>query len=78
MYPSTYVNLLPTSANGDGYVVNVEDAKPRNHRGWKNDLNDCYFYGLNGDVYYATCNSLGIGSNGFSELSIALTGKEAK
>ncbi len=67
-----YVNLLPTSNNGYGYVVNVEDAKPKNHHGWKNHLNDCYFnaavFGLN----YVTCNSQG----SFSEFSIALTGKE--
>jgi hypothetical protein len=80
-YPSTYVSLLPISPNGYGYLVNVEDAKPKDHRGWKNDLNDCY---MESDmphhapqVWY-TCNSQGIGSNGFSELSIALTGKEAK
>jgi hypothetical protein len=77
-YPSTYVNLLPTSNNGYGYVVNVEDAKPKNHRGWKNDLNDCYNYCLACSGYYVTCNSQGIGTNGFSELSIALTGKETK
>ncbi len=67
-----YVNLLPTNDTGYGYVVNVLDAKPKNHHGWKNDLNDCYFnaavFGLN----YVTCNSQG----SFSELSIALTGKE--
>ena len=73
---ATYVNLLPTSSNGYGYVVNVEDTKPKNHRGWKNDLNDCYFDGE--QFPYITCNSQGIGTNGFSELSIALTGKESK
>jgi hypothetical protein len=72
-YPSTYVNLLPTSANGYGYVVNVEDAKPKNHRGWTNDLDDCYF---NGGVFGGpwNCNTQGT----FDELSIALTGKEKK
>jgi phage terminase large subunit-like protein len=70
--PSTYVNLLPTSASqngGDGYLVNVEDANPKNHRGWKNDLDDCYFTG--GDTQWVTCNSQGT----FDALSIALTGR---
>jgi hypothetical protein len=75
---ATYVNLLPTSSNGYGYVVNVEDAKPKNHRGWRNDLNDCYFYDPNPYAIYIPCNSQGLGTNGFSELSIALTGKEKK
>jgi hypothetical protein len=71
-YPSTYVNLLPVSRNGYGYVANVEDAKPKNHRGWKNDLDDCYFYGQLSGVNWVTCNSQG----SFDELSIALTGKQ--
>jgi hypothetical protein len=73
-----YINLLPTFEDNYGYVVNVEDAKPKNHHGWKNDLNHCYFNGASFGDNYVTCNSQGIGSNGFSELSIALTGKEAK
>jgi hypothetical protein len=68
--PSTYVNLLPNSSNGYGYVANVEDANPKNHRGWKNDLDDCYFNTLDG-VQWVPCNSQG----SFDELSIALTGK---
>jgi hypothetical protein len=76
--PSTYVNLLPTSNSGYGYLVNVEDAKPKNHRGWKNDLDDCFFNTQVLDIIWVPCNSQGIGTNGFSELSIALTGKEAK
>jgi hypothetical protein len=71
--PSTYVNLLPTSAsqnNGFGYAVNVEDANPKNHRGWKNDLDDCY-YNVDGGVYWVPCTSQG----SFDEFSIALTGK---
>ncbi len=75
-YPSTYVSLLPTSGNGYGYVVNVEDAKPKNHRGWKNDLDDCYFEdycaGSRPLQCFVTCNTQGA----FDELSIALTGKE--
>jgi hypothetical protein len=69
--PSTYVNLQPQSSNGYGYTVNVEDAKPANHHGWKNDLDDCYFNGAAFGVTYNTCNSQG----SFDELSIALTGK---
>jgi hypothetical protein len=77
-YPSTYVNLAPTSSNGYGYVTNVEDAKPRNHRGWKNDLDDCYFEcfecGAPPPQIYSACSSQGV----FDEFSIALTGKEKK
>ncbi len=69
-----YVNLLPTSTNGYGWLVNVVDARPKDHHGWKNDLNDCYFNGTGfGENYdYVTCNSQGT----FPEFSIALTGKE--
>jgi hypothetical protein len=67
---STYVNLLPTSADGYGYVANVEDANPINHHGWKNDLDDCYFNGAAFNVNYEACNTQGA----FDELSIALTG----
>ena len=74
--PSTYVNLLPTSNNGYGYLANVEDTKPKNHRGWKNDLNDCYLNAQLLNIFWVTCNSQGGGTNGFSEFSIALTGKE--
>jgi hypothetical protein len=73
-----YVNLLPTFSNSYGYAANVEDAKPKNHRGWKNDLNDCFFNGTAFGANYVTCNSQGFGTNGFSELSIALTGMETK
>jgi opacity protein-like surface antigen len=72
--PSTYVNLVPTFSGGYGYVVNAEDAKPANHKGWANDQNDCYFNGAPFGQTYNTCNSQGIGTNGFSVLSIALTG----
>jgi hypothetical protein len=73
-----YVNLLPTYTSWYGYAANVEDTKPKNHRGWKNDLNDCYFNGTAFGADYVTCNSQGFGTNGFSEFSIALTGKETK
>ena len=72
--PSTYVNLLPTSSSqndGYGYLANVEDAKPKNHRGWKNDLDDCYVYNEDG-VFYLPCNNYGV----YDEFSIALTGKQ--
>jgi hypothetical protein len=71
-----YVNLLPTFDDNYGFLANVEDAKPKNHHGWKNDLNHCYFNFPTDGYNYFTCNSLGIGMNGFSEFSIALTGKE--
>jgi hypothetical protein len=71
-----YVNLLPTFHDGYGYVLNVEDAQPKNHYGWKNDLNHCYFNGAAFGADYVTCNSQGIGKHGFSALQIALTGKE--
>jgi hypothetical protein len=69
--PSTYVNLLPTSGDGYGYLANVEDANPKNHRGWKNDLDDCWLYGYFDGGNWVTCNNQGV----FDELSIALTGK---
>ncbi len=71
---ATYVNLLPTSNNGFGFLVNVEDAKPRYHRGWKNDLDDCYFNSSSFGYSYSTCISQGT----FDEFSIALTGKEKR
>ena len=74
-YPSTYVNLLPTSNNGYGYLTNVEDAKPKNHRGWNNDLDDCYYFcGPTCAINWQACTTQGT----FDEFSIALTGKEAK
>ncbi len=73
-----YVSLLPTSNTGYGLVANVEDRKPKNHYGWRNDLNDCYWNGAAFGANYVTCNSQGFGTNGFSELSIALTGKETR
>jgi hypothetical protein len=65
-----YVNLLPTSGNGYGYVLNLP-RNPTDHYGWKDDLNHCYFNGFEFGANYVTCNSQG----NFSELSIALTGK---
>ncbi len=65
-----YVNLLPTSDTGYGYLANVEDARPQNHHGWKNDPDDCYFNGLGLD--YVPCDSRGP----FSVLDIGLTGRE--
>ena len=73
---TTYVNLVPTFDNNYGYTVNVQDPKPKKHIGWKNDLNDCFFNGAAFGDTYVTCNSQGIGSTGFTELSIALTGTE--
>jgi hypothetical protein len=75
-FPSTYVNLLPTSGNGYGYVVNVEDAKPKNHRGWKNDLDDCYFADYCRSSRPLQCVFSCSNQGTFDELSIALTGKK--
>lgn len=68
-----YVNLLPASNNGYGYVMNVPPKSPPNHHGWKNDLNDCYYNSAESGIDYATCDSQG---SGLAELSIALTGTE--
>ena len=66
-----YVNLLPVSTNGYGYLWNVPPM-PGNHEGWKNDTNDCYFnFPLEGQDY-VPCNSQGT----FSVLDIGLTGKQ--
>ncbi len=67
-----YINLWPASSNGYGFVVNLVEAKPQNHYGWKNDLNDCYFNSASYGANYAMCDSEGY----FPELSIALTGKK--
>jgi len=79
-FPSTYVNLLPTFDDqylDTTFLVNVQDRKPKNHTGWPNDLNDCYFNGAYFRDNYVTCNSLSQhGPHGFSEFSIALTGTE--
>lgn len=72
---ATYINLLPTSTTGDGYVVDVEDAKPANHRGWKNDIDDSYFYAPELVYYEPTWGSSGVCGLGCDEFSVALTGK---
>jgi hypothetical protein len=66
-----YVNLLPTTHEGFGYLWNVPPM-PQNHRGWSNDRNHCYYNSPQSNYNYADCNELG----DFSELSIALTGKQ--
>jgi hypothetical protein len=70
---ATYVNINPQSSNGYGYVADVEDSKPTNHTGWKNDLDDCYFNGAAFGDTYATCTSQ---ADGMDEFSIALTGTD--
>jgi hypothetical protein len=65
---ATYVNLLPTSSNGYGYVVNTDST---NHVGWTNDADDCYFDGTAFNADYVPCITQG----SFDLLSIALTGK---
>ena len=65
---ATYVNLLPASDNGYGYLVNTDST---NHVGWTNDADDCYFNGTAFNVEYVPCTTQGT----FDLLSIALTGK---
>lgn len=67
-YPSTYIDVIPTGA-GYGYVANTK-PNPESHRGWKNDLNDCFVI-LWAAGPYVPCNTQG----DFPELSIALTGQ---
>ncbi len=73
-----YVNLLPISDDGFGYVMDVPPQSPSNHHGWKNDLNDCYFNGAYFGVNYANCNGQDVCGSGCQAFSIALTGKETK
>jgi len=66
---ATYINLLPTSADGYGYLVNTDG---QDHVGWPEDPNACFFNGsIFGDDYVA-CSTQG----GFTLMSIALTGTE--
>jgi len=75
---ATYINLFPVSSNGYGFVADVEDAKPKHHRGWKNDVDDSYFQGLE-YPYQPTWGSSGAcAGNGCDLFSIALTGTEQK
>ncbi len=73
MKPATvyYVNLLPTSTTGYGYVASV-GAKQKNHRGWPNQPNACFFNGQAFGVDYQPCSGQGSGTL----FSIALTGTE--
>jgi hypothetical protein len=74
---ATYISLLPVSSNGYGYVADVEDMKPKHHRGWKNDLDDSYFQGSEYS-YQPTWGSSGAcAGNGCDLFSIALTGKQS-
>jgi hypothetical protein len=72
---ATYVNLLPIFSTGYGYLTDVEDAKPANHYGWKNDLDDSYFNGSE-YPYQPTWGSSGACGGGCDEFSIALTGRK--
>lgn len=66
---ATYVNMLPTSANGYGFLANTDGT---NHKGWSNDPNDCYFNDVPFDLHYVSCSTQGT----FTLMSIALTGTE--
>ncbi len=70
-----FVNLLPTFTDNYGYLVNVS-GKIKNHRGWPNQRNNCFFNGPAFGAAYVPCDSQGIGAEGFAVLSIALTGTE--
>jgi hypothetical protein len=70
-----FVNLLPTFSDSYGYVVNVS-GKVKNHKGWPNQRDQCFFNGAAFGATYVTCDSQGNGSDGFAVLSIALTGTE--
>ena len=63
---ATYVNMLPTSANGYGFLANTDGT---NHKGWPNDPNDCYFNDVPFDLNYVSCSTQGT----FTLMSIALT-----
>ena len=76
-----YVNLLPIYDNGNyGTLMDVEDANPVNHRGWKNVIDDSYFNGAGFGANYETT----WGRNGYCKgygcdaFSIALTGTKTK
>jgi hypothetical protein len=66
---TTYVNLLPTSANGDGYLANTDG---QDHVGWPEDPNACFFNGTAFGADFVPCSSEGP----FTLFSIALTGKQ--
>ena len=75
-----FVNLWPIYNDGTtiGYVVDMEDSPPPNHRGWKNVLDNSFFWSSYFGVNYQStwgnsgaCN--GVGCDAFS---IALTGRK--
>jgi hypothetical protein len=69
---STYINVEPTFSDNFGYVVNVEDAKPANHKGWKNSIDNNYWNSTTfGDTYIQAWDYDGLS---FDLVSIALTG----
>jgi hypothetical protein len=70
-----FVNLLPTFSDNYGYLVNV-GGKAKNHKGWPNQHDNCFFNGAAFGADYVTCDSQGSGTDGFAVLSIALTGTE--
>jgi hypothetical protein len=75
-----YVNLLPTYGDGYGAVVDVEDASPPNHQGWKTVIDNSYFNGSDfGANYQPSWGSNGAcGGVGCDAFSIALTGTKTK
>ncbi len=72
-----FLNLLPTySSDSVGYLLDVEDKRAPNHRGWPNVWDDSYFWGLSGDInYFPTWGSSGVCAGvGCDLFSVALTG----
>jgi hypothetical protein len=73
-----YVNLLPSYNDGStiSYESDVEDAKPANHKGWKNLIDKSFFNFPAGGVTFqntqAYCQS--VGAPGCDLFDVALTG----
>jgi len=73
-----YVNLTPSydDTSTFGYESDVEDAKPTNHKGWKNLKDNAFFNYAAGSVSYegtqAYCQS--VGAPGCDLFAVALTG----
>jgi hypothetical protein len=74
-----YLNLLPTYIVDStlSYLLDVEDQPAPNHRGWPNEWDNSYYWGINGDIdYWPTWgNNYGVcGGLGCDLFSFALTG----
>jgi hypothetical protein len=77
-----FVYLVPQYGAGGStlaYLADEEDRPPRNHRGWRNILDNSFFYsGFLGVIYEPTWGSSGVCNGiGCDAFSVALTGKKA-